>query len=249
MKRHLLTFIWILIFFLGLGSIPVHGGDKEKPAILPAKVALLQSLIQGMSKEGARLSTYAVLGLPARDVGSGLSIEQWDIDGGVFTFHPYSGPTYRDAAGKITWLIFTRNELAANLIDSYEVTSRKEQDPYKKGNGFWLGNIRLNSSGHYKYKDSGSSYEERKVFPRHFFEDHPKGTFHIVYSKGMKPTDALEDIPDDMEVCKIRFISGGTEKTFGIVNSRSDRRLRFTSDGQVFEADRGWNKYWPEPIE
>ncbi len=247
MKRNLLTFILILILFGGLGSSPVLGGGKEKPARLPAKVALLQSHIQGMSGEETHLLTYVVLGLPARNVGSGVSIEQWDIDGGVFTFHQFLGPTYRDADGKITWLIFTRNELAANILDRFEVTSLGEQDPYKKGNRFWLGNIRLNSSGHYEYKDRGSTYKEKKVFPRHFFEDHQKGTFHIVYSKGIKPTDALENIPDDTEVCKIRFISGRTEKTFGIVTSRSDRRLRFSSEGQVFEAAKGWNEYWPKP--
>ncbi|MCH7751574.1 MAG: hypothetical protein IH898_05400 [Planctomycetes bacterium] len=215
----------------------------------PKKVTELRSLLEGKTRDEAHKLTFELLGEPNRDVGSGFRIWQWDIDGGILTFHQGVGPVFSDAVGTTTWLIATNNEVESNLHGEFEMYSLQEQDPKKYGTSYWLGNITLSPTGNYEYRDSGQHREYKKRFPRHFFAGHFTGEFEIVYSGGIKATDALEVIPDETEICKITFQSGDSSETFGIVTSRSGRRLHFESGGQVFQMNRGWNEYWPKVTE
>lgn len=222
---------------------------KDPNSELPNKVTDLQRLLTHKNREEAYKLTIDFLGKPVQKVGSGFRIEQWDLDGGILTFHQTLGPTFRDTSGSITWLVTTRNELKANLHNRFEIYSLHEQDPHKNGNIYWLGNIELFPDGKFAYRDSGRLREYKNTFPKHFFEDHLTENFNIDYSEGISSTDVLEEIPDDKEVCKITFRSGEGSKTFNIVTSRSARMLRFDSKNQVFRMQRGWNTYWPQKIE
>lgn len=236
----------LLLSFAGMAYGDDKVGDAASPTKLPPKIVELQSSLAGMSRQEAYEITRKHFGNPARDVGSGFRIEQWDVGGGTLTFHQAVGPTFSDVSGSVTWLIATRNEVEANLHDSFEMYSLYEQDPNKNRTGYWLGNLELHPSGKFEYRDSGQHREYKKQFPRHFFADHIKGNFDIEYSAGVAATDALEGIDDGKEICRITFRSGDDSKTFGIVTSREGRRLRFESGAQVFRMNRGWNQYWPE---
>ncbi len=71
------------------------------------------------------------LGPPQRDNGSGVRIEQWDVSGGVLTFHPYTGPTFFNRkAQKFFRLLRTTNPVHANLLQSYEMTTLPDPDDH-----------------------------------------------------------------------------------------------------------------------
>ena len=241
----LLVRILILASFAAVGCSDKEGATVQSFTELPSEIAELQAALAGVNRAEAYEITRRRFGEPERDIGSGFRIEQWGVDGGTLTFHQAVGPTFRNASGTTTWLIATRNEVKANLHDSFEMYSLHEHDPYKNGTGYWLGNIELHPTGKFEYRDSGQHREYKKDFPQHFFVDHLNGDFEIKYSEGVSAIDALEDIPDDKEICRITFRSGEDSTTFGIVTSRSGRSLRFESEGQVFRMNRGWSQYWP----
>src|SRR3954469_15703137 len=83
----------------------------------PAIEALIAE-IQGKQPEQVRALIVARFGPPARDLGSGLRIDQWDVDGGVLTFNPVDGVTF-EQRGERTRLIRTTNRAASCLFGNY----------------------------------------------------------------------------------------------------------------------------------
>lgn len=237
MKFYVLLPFWILL-------ISLAKANEAEAAKLPKKISELQQLIKQNNRTDAHKKTVDFLGKPARDIGSGYRIEQWDVDGGTLTFHQAVGPIFRSAKGQVTWLIPTKNKVSLNILSGFEMYSREEHDPNKNGGQYWLGNIKLNPSGQYKFQDSGQFKQYKKVFPTHFFAKHTTGSFQITYPKEVKPTDVLETISDKTEICKITFNSGDKSKVFSIITSKPNRRLSFESDNQVFRMSRGWTQYW-----
>jgi len=104
--------------------------------------------VQGKKPDEVRALIVGRLGQPTRDIGSGISIDQWDVAGGQLTFHPGTGPTFKKD-GKIRWLIRTTNPAATCLFGSYQMTTIP--DPANHGNCFWTGDLSLRADGKYQY--------------------------------------------------------------------------------------------------
>lgn len=56
--------------------------------ITEGEVLSFGKTLQGKSSDEIRTAIIDRFGPPTRNVGSGLRIDQWEIAGGVLTFHP-----------------------------------------------------------------------------------------------------------------------------------------------------------------
>src|SRR5438874_5189760 len=87
-----------------------------------SNIEALTGEIQGRERDGVRAVILRRFGPANRNVGSGFRIEQWDIDGGVLTFNPATGPFFtKDAVSR--QLLRTNNPVASCLFGSYEMTT------------------------------------------------------------------------------------------------------------------------------
>ena len=108
----------------------------------PKAIQELSSKIQGRPADKVRAAMIEKFGPVQRDVGSGLQIEQWDVAGGVLTFHPLTGPVFSDSKTKQTFrLLRTTNPAGEVLLKGYEMTSLP--DPANYGMRSWLGNLKF----------------------------------------------------------------------------------------------------------
>jgi len=186
--------------------------------------ALLPEL-QGQSPEEVRALIIRRLGPPTRDVGSGLQIEQWDVDGGVLTFHPLTGPTF-EKNREVIHLISTDNPAALCLFGSYEMVTRPEG---RYGMKYWLGDVSL-SADRYTYTDSRNFLEHRDKQGNNFFMLHPNGMVQVKYSSGVTPETRLEDLRDGSLVA--------------IVTNRTSMFLAFEGKEMQFQMEKDWENYW-----
>ena len=130
-------------------------------------------------------------GPAARDVGSGLSIHQWDVESGVLT---YSGglASFQTKGGKSVWLTATVNKaLPALTANTFEMTTMPE--PQMK---YWLGNLHLKPNSTYEFVDSGQSLDHRTGHTLNFFMKHPNGRFETRFAPGCTGDTVLEDLTD-----------------------------------------------------
>jgi len=88
----------------------------------PTSIQMLARELQG--KKGDEVATAIIkqFGPAARDVGSGLSIQQWDVDCGVLTYS-LGLARFRSDGGKVVWLTPTVNKallaLTAGTFEMY----------------------------------------------------------------------------------------------------------------------------------
>ena len=207
------------------------------------EIASLTREIQGKTPDQVRALIVQRFGPPARDVGSGFQIEQWDVAGGVLTFHPLSGPTF-EKNGVRTRLLRTTNPAALCLFGSYEMVTQPEA-PY--GLRYYLGDVFL-SADRYKFTDSRSNEDHRKTQANNFFMLHPEGLARVEYSPGVTPTTRLEDLPDNSSVATVTFVTpdGRFRETYRIVANRTSMSLSLSLEGKegAFQVTRGWVNYW-----
>jgi hypothetical protein len=198
--------------------------------------------VQGKGPGEVRALIVGRLGPPARDIGSGLSIEQWDVDGGVLTFHPLRGPTF-EKGGLRTRLIRTTNRAAVCLFGSYQMSTLPE-GPH--GNTRWLGQVSLSADSTYRYTRGHQDLEPRDRQSDNFFMLHPNGSAQVKYASGVGPESRLEDLPDGSPVATVTFVAGDRRfsKAYRIVAYRTSMFLVFEGEAIPFRLQRAWVQYW-----
>jgi hypothetical protein len=204
---------------------------KCRPSISDVEALALE--IQGKQPDEVRAIMVKRFGPPARDVGSGATIEQWDVAGGVLTFHSFLGPTYAKDGVSIR-LMRTSNPVETCLFGSYQETYHE------------IGYLHLSSDAVYHFKDVGSA--DAADQSDNFFVLHPSGSSRVEYAPGVTPQTHLEDVPDGVRVATVTFTArgGGARKALAIVGYRSSARLAFESPEPIpFFMEKGWVSYWP----
>ena len=206
----------------------------------PAINALIPEL-QGKNPEKVRDAIVHRFGWPAREIGSGLQIEQWDIDGGVLTFHPLQGPDFQRNGQRIR-LIRTNNPVALNLVGNYEMVTTPEGTYCMK---YWLGNL-LVSGDAYTYTDSRQNLDHRERQKTNFFMHYPRGTVELNYPPGVTPGTRLEDLVDGNSVAILTFVSPDRKfrKTYRIVTNRTSMSLAFAGNEMRFQMTKDWQSFW-----
>lgn len=204
----------------------------------------LAAAIQGRSPGQVRALIVQRFGPPARDIGSGVRIEQWDVAGGVLTFHPLSGPTFAKS-GSVRTLIRTTNPLDLCLFGDYEMTTLP--DPANRGTLYWLGNLSLTRDGRYRFTDSGQNLKYRTGQKQNYFLRHPEGSARVEYPAGVTPQTLLESLKDGRRVAILTFTArdNSASARYPIVVDVGARRLRFAGTGTMtFRMDKGWVNFW-----
>jgi hypothetical protein len=229
----------IFVATAALSAMP--SSTAEDSPQTPSIEALVPKL-QGRGPAKVRALIIEKFGPPAREVGSGLRIEQWDVDGGVLTFHPLTGPTF-DNGGVCTRLIRTTNLVAQCLFGSYEMVTLPE-GPH--GMSYWLGSVSLSSDSHYEYTDGRQNPENRAGQRDNFFMLNPAGSTKVRYASDVTPRTRLEDLPDRSTVATVTFVARNRRagKSYRIVAYRCAMALAFEGEAMSFQMDRGWVNYW-----
>jgi len=195
----------------------------------PPTIQSLENEIRYKSGNEVEAAIVRRFGPAARDLGSGVSIKQWDVGTGVLT---YSGglASFSIAGGKTPsiWLTQTNNKALRTLImDGFEMTSLAS--PKIK---YWLGDLDLKTGLAYKFVDSQEweSLHHREKQQNNFFLRHPAGRFAIQFAPGCSPDTVLERLPDTTVLCRLTFIpaDGSPEATYDIIVYPNSRRLTFS---------------------
>jgi hypothetical protein len=211
-------------------------------APLPAAIERFQGKVASMNAQAVPAQAIAEFGRPSRDIGSGLSIPQWDVAGGVLTVHPLTGPTFQTADGHRLWLMPTSNPAQDNLLQNFEMTT--PPDPKNHGDRFWFGNVRITTDGEYRYTDSGTNLGDRGDQSNNFFIKHPEGRVQIDYAAGVAAHSRLEEV-GERQIASLRFIprDGGPPFECKVASSARSRSLSIAASS--FELTARWLNYWP----
>jgi len=222
---------------LAIGEMSLAGGIPQSPAI----EALIPE-IQGKQPDEVRALIVARFGPPARNLGSGLRIDQWDVDGGALTFHPVEGVTF-EKRGERTRLIRTTNLAASCLFGNYEMVTLPAGGG---GISYWLGTVSLGADARYKYTDSRQNLDRRAEQRENFFILHPTGSAQITYALGVTPKTRLEDLPDGTAIATVAFVGqdGRSSNAYRLVAYRTSMSLAFEAEAMSFRLSRGWVNYW-----
>ncbi|MCX9158592.1 hypothetical protein OPU71_20965 [Niveibacterium sp. 24ML] len=224
-----------LIAFLILALSPID----ESAADVPEPIATLAKQFQGKSPNEVLALIGKRFGPYHRNTGSGLSIPEWEVFGGVLTFHPLTGPFFYDPrTNKVTGLIPTHNAVRENLLQSYEMTSNAD----KHGTKYWLGNLEFPTSATYRFTKSGL-----EVDARNFFITYTTGTVAVTLANGITDETLLESLSGSFPIAQLAFTSSdGKEKaTYTIVSSEQERGLSFVGATDVgFILDTSWVNFW-----
>ncbi len=207
-------------------------------------VFLFAELLQGKSPEDVRTAIEHRFGPPARDIGSGLRIDQWDVADGILTYHPLQGPFFTKHQ-TVTRLLRTNNPVAECLFGDYEMTTPPDRTNH--GRRFWIGNLTITPGGNYLFKDSGTNLSHRIEQEDNFLMNHPAGIASVEYASDINEQTLLENVPDRERVATISFRSsnGMSSETYNIVTSRTAMTLSFArDDGISFDMYKGWINYW-----
>ena len=236
MKATVISVITIL-FSMMLGSALLFA---QAPHKTPNIDSLTQE-VQGKGPEDVRALIVRRFGPPAREVGSGVQIEQWDVDGGVLTFHPGTGPTFQKS-GVLVRLMRTTNPAALCLFGGYEMDTGPEG---RLAMFYYLGDLSL-SADHYRFTDSGNNLDHRNKQKNNFFMLHPEGLVEVEYASGVSAETRLEDLPDGGPVAAVTFSTPDRRfsTTYRIVANRPSMSLAFQGKGMTFQLRKGWVNYW-----
>jgi len=210
----------------------------------PHKTPNIESLtqeVQGKGPKEVRALIVRRFGPPAREVGSGLQIEEWDVDGGILTFHPLQGPSFQKGRVFIR-LIRTTNPAALCLFGSYEMDTKPEG---RLGMRYYVGDLSL-SADHYRFTDSRSNLDHRNKQKDSFFMLHPDGLVEVKYASGVSAETRLEDLPDGSPVATVTLsaLNRRFSVSYRIVANRSSMSLAFQGKEMSFRLTRGWVNYW-----
>lgn len=211
----------------------------------PEPIRKLAAGIQGKPSPEVREEIITRYGPAQRDIGSGLRIEQWDLADGMLTFHPIVGPSFKDKAGKLFWLMRTSNPVGKTILKSYEMTTLP--DPDNHGNRFWLGNVKFGADGSYRFEHSDQHAGHRAKQRGNYFIENPTGSVAVRYPEGITADTLLESLPEDTLVARLEFLSadGKNKAAFSIKSSERARTLTFGAETPIsFAMDASWQNYW-----
>jgi hypothetical protein len=210
---------------------------------VPQVIQDLAAEIQGKTRDQVRRIVGERFGPAARDLGSGVSIEQWDIESGVLTFHMLRGPTFRPANGREIWLMQTHNRALPNILGDFSMST----PPNENGTQFWLGTVELRDDLTYLFEDGGTNQKVRDDQKQNFFLRHPKGKFEIRYATGYDGETLLETVPDGAVLGHLVFTpdeEGGTE-SYDVLSWSTGRVLTFQGDRPIsFRLSKSWQEFW-----
>jgi hypothetical protein len=230
------AFVRCLVVALCSGIVaPLCFADCGKTVELPANSALTHSPtsiqrlareLQGKKGEAAEAAIIKQFGPAARDVGSGVSIQQWDVESGILTYS-LGLASFRANGGKVVWLTATVNKaLLALTDDTFEMYTPPERQMQ-----YWLGNLRLKPDSTFEFVDSGQSLDHRAGQTQNFFLKHADGRFEIHFAPGCTNDTVLERLTDGTFLCSLTFRSanGSPQASYDIVVYSSERRLAFST--------------------
>jgi hypothetical protein len=236
----------LFVVLLLLSALSVTKAQAPDISKAPKAIQELAASIQGKSSDEVRTVIIERFGPAQRDVGSGVRIEQWDIAGGVLTFHPGTGPFFSDAKTRTyIRLLRTNNPAGANILASYEMTTLP--DPANHGTRFWLGNLKFGPNATYRFTDSGQHPKQRAAQTDNFFLLHPAGTVEVRYVAPITPDTLLESVAEGATVAHLVFNSSDHkhQAAFSITSSERERRLVFGADKPLpFCMDTSWKNFW-----
>ena len=205
----------IVLLFILIISYIVYGDINDKSDIKKADSSYLslQTLKEKIKFSRNHKEAIGIIiemyGKPNRFLGSGISIAQWDIDGGFLYCHPFFGVSFTkndDDFDDIDAIYFinTENKVEENIIGTYTMVSLESN---VKPAQYWYGYLELGKNGKYFFKDE--IWEEERTKQRNnFFHNNPKGTYTIEYLNTIKADSILEKMQKGTMLAKIRFISG-----------------------------------------
>jgi len=205
---------------------------------LPMSVQKLAEEIRDKRDDEVSTAITHRFGAPARDVGSGVSIQQWDVESGVLTYS-LGLVSFRVKSRKV-WLTQTLTRALPTLAaDTFEMYTRPE--PQLK---YWIGNLSLKENWAYKFVDCGESLDHRTNQSENFFMKHPAGRFVVQFAAGCSADTVIEHLPDATLLCSLTFFpaDGSPQASYDIIAYPSERRLAFsTKKRQVrFLMEKGW---------
>ena len=251
MKTRLTTGVAVILCAAGCawgGSLTptkVSGtAAATQPADLPPAINRVRPRLAGKGRDEVLAMLTKEFGPQARDIGSGLSIPQWDMGGGVLQFHPSVGPTFR-MKEKTTWLIATHNPAGANIVGNYEMYTLP--DPANHGTSFWIGNLKLSAHGTYRYVPG--SIEPQAKEARNFFVDHAEGTYKIAYAGVLNKESLLEDQADRATLATVTF-TGKAPTDSAKIQLKVDAAARWLDFAAAGDApmncvmQKSWLEYW-----
>ncbi len=183
-------------------TAPTTAADQD----LPPEVRSFQRVIQRMTPKQVADAAVERFGRPARERGSGISILEWDVAGGVLTASPHHGlPTFRTSAGRKVQLIATESRAGPNVSQSFEMVSRP--DPANHDTTFWIGNVEIRPDGTYLFADANANLNDRGDQGGNFFVRHAAGHVTIEWVNGVT-ADTLLESASDREVARLTFAAG-----------------------------------------
>ena len=229
-------------------AVPLCSANCDKTSELATSLPLAQSptSIQRLARElqgkkGGEVEAAIItqFGPAARDVGSGVSIQQWNVESGVLTYS-LGLARFQVDGGRVVWLTATVNKaLRAVTDDSFEMTTPPE--PEMK---YWLGDLGLKPDSKYEFVDSGQNLDHRAGQTQNFFIKHPYGRFEIHFAPGCTDDTVLEHLKDGTLLCSLTFLptNGGPQASYDVVVYSSEKRLAFSKNGRphVFLMDKGF---------
>lgn len=198
--------------------------------------------IQHQSPAKIRELIVKRLGPPARDIGSGFQIEQWDVDGGVLTFHQAMGPNFTKD-NKTTRLLITNNLAGIYVKGSYQMTSLGHAPI---GVHYYLGDLKI-SANEYRFVDENKEFlKEHQAQRNTFFFQHPHGKAMVKWKTGFSAVTRLEDVPDGTTIAIVTLstFDSNAKKEFRIVSNQSTMSLSIVAPGMGCSLSQGWLNYW-----
>jgi len=227
---------------------------QAQPADLPAQIAELKARIQGKESAEMLAIIQAQFGSPARSIGSGLYIPQWDVTGGVLTFHPWRGPSFSYGTSKVM-LIDTQNKVGHNIPGNYQMSTLldKNRTRFMISTSFMIGEVILQVGGRYRFKRVEASLADYTKDVSNFFTAHPNGTYTVLYAKTVQESSVMENLPDNTVIATLEFAADPADKLAGdshTLDLRIDvpgRTLYFAPHIEpplTYQLEKSWEEFW-----
>lgn len=237
MRNRLITVTFLTIAFC-TWSFP---GDavQTQSADLPIQIANLKARIQGKNPDEVLAIIQAQFGRETRSIGSGLYIPQWDVAGGLLTFHPFRGPSFNSAPatdrqpygeGPNVMLIDTHNEVGHSIPGNYQMYTL----PNNYRTIYVIGEVELQVDGRYRFKAVTGMLASYVKDASNFFTAHPAGTYRITYPTAVQESSTMENLPDKSAIATLEFIADAAANPDGetllldLQIDTSERTLFFT---------------------
>ncbi len=230
---------YTLIFSTGIILTSCMGGEYSEKDI----TSLTRS-IQGKSPWVIHKLFILKFGWPDRTIGSGLKIDQWDIAGGVLTYHPFRGPVF-SKNGADTRLVQTNNFVENCIFGSCELTT--PPDPANNGTRYWLGNVFISPDGNFHFEDSKQNLTIRSEQTNIFFRSNPDGIVSVKYAIGISKQTRLESLEEGTHVASVLFSSldGIITQSYDVISHRGLMKLEILSgESMPFQLFKSWINFW-----